>query len=125
MQKILNLTQHYATPDQVAAGVVDAPADVRETLVSLLTFDEAPTPMGVARRARRITDLALSLGAERVMIGGAPYLMASLEKALFAAGIEPFYSFTKRETIETVQPDGSVRKVAVFRHAGWVMVGNV
>ena len=122
MKNILNLTQHYATPDQVAAGVVDAPADVRETLVSLLTFDEAPTPMGVARRARRIAELAVSLGADFVMIGGAPYLMASLEKALFAAGIEPFYSFTRRETVESMQPDGSVKKMAVFRHAGWVMV---
>jgi hypothetical protein len=125
MQKILNLTQHYATPDQIAEGVVDLVGPAREALIDMLTFDEPPTPMGVARRAKRIAELATKAGAERVMIGGAPYLMASLEKALFAAGIEPFYAFTRREVVETVQADGIVRKVVEFRHAGWVMVGDV
>lgn len=36
---ILNITQHPATPEQIAAGVVDLPADKRAALCSLLTFD--------------------------------------------------------------------------------------
>jgi hypothetical protein len=54
------------------------------------------------------------------MIGGAPYLMAPLEVALRAHGITPLYAFSVRESVEQTQPDGSVRKIAVFRHGGFV-----
>jgi hypothetical protein len=37
---ILNLTQHSATPDQVAAGVVDLPEDRRAALSKALTVSE-------------------------------------------------------------------------------------
>ena len=30
------------------------------------------------------------------------------------------YAASKRESVEITQPDGSVRKVAVFKHLGWV-----
>jgi hypothetical protein len=56
------------------------------------------------------------------MIGGAPYLMGALEKALRECGFTPVYAFSKRESIDQPQPDGSVRKVAVFRHLGFVEV---
>ena len=29
------------------------------------------------------------------------------------------YAFSKRESVDLPQPDGSIRKVAVFRHEGW------
>jgi hypothetical protein len=35
-------------------------------------------------------------------------------------GITALYSFSTRESVDQPQPDGSVRKVAVFRHTGWV-----
>ena len=35
-------------------------------------------------------------------------------------GIQPVFAFSVRETEEQKQADGSVRKVAVFRHAGFV-----
>ena len=54
------------------------------------------------------------------MIGGAPYLMAPLEKELRGWGLVPVYAFSVRESTEVVQDDGSVRKVNTFRHAGWV-----
>jgi hypothetical protein len=60
------------------------------------------------------------MGCRKAMVGGAPYLMPYLERALKAKDISPIYAFSKRESIDQVQPDGSVRKVAVFRHAGWV-----
>jgi hypothetical protein len=46
--------------------------------------------------------------------------MAPLEVALRAHGITPLYAFSVRESVDQVQPDGSVRKVATFRHAGFV-----
>ncbi len=35
-------------------------------------------------------------------------------------GITPLYAFTRRESVEEVLPDGSTRKTAVFRHAGFI-----
>ena len=56
----------------------------------------------------------------KAMIGGAPYLMAELEKELWHLGIEPVYAFTKRESVESVDENGNVSKTAVFKHAGFV-----
>ena len=56
-----------------------------------------------------------------VMIGGAPFFMESLATALRREGYCPVYAFSRRESVEQVQADGSVRKVAVFRHLGFVV----
>lgn len=56
----------------------------------------------------------------RVMIGGAPYLMGPLAETLREYGLEPVFAFTERVSVDEVQPDGSVRKTAVFKHSGWV-----
>ena len=40
---IINLTQHEATADQKAEGVVDLPADQRKALAEALTFEELPS----------------------------------------------------------------------------------
>ena len=134
---IINLTQHPATTEQVAAGVVDLPLEQRSALASLLTFDTVPTRGEVEDRARAISLLALTWFCEtdqhmpedyghdgaalaEAMLGGAPYLMATLERALLEHGLEPVYAFSKRESVEQQQPDGSVRKVNVFKHAGFV-----
>jgi hypothetical protein len=115
---IINLTQHAATPDQMAAGVVE-PAD-KAGVQSLLTFEQAPDATDMNRRAGALADIAKASGAEAAMIGGAPYFMAPLEAALVVAGVRPLYSFTRREAVDEKQPDGSVRKTQVFRHAAWV-----
>ena len=62
---------------------------------------------------------AAKLAHYKAMIGGAPYLMAELEKALWNRGIEPVYSFSERKSVET-EKDGIVTKVNVFEHAGFV-----
>jgi hypothetical protein len=120
MTRVLNLTQHSATPDQASADVVDVPAVRRAELINLLTFSELPSSGTIRDRAERIADLAAAEGATSAMIGGALWLMAPLATALRQRGIEPVFAFSVRETEEQVQPDGSVRKVAVFRHAGFV-----
>lgn len=128
---ILNLTQHPATPDQIAAGVVDLPGEEHAALVGALTFDECPINDEVAQRAHTIAEIAAYSdrfgeqgapmpGRDRAMIGGAPWLMGPLAEELRQRGLEPVFAFSKREVVEQAQPDGSVRKVAVFRHAGWV-----
>jgi len=139
MNRILNLTQHTATPEQIAAGVtcgdINGDAQLRE-IAALLTFDTLPTPVEVRHRAERLAKIAsttttlVDYGGDSglcvnerfkfAMIGGAPYLMAPLESALRAHGITPMYAFSVRESVDQTQPDGSVRKIAVFRHAGFV-----
>lgn len=123
---IINLTQHPGTPEQ---GVTDLAGDELAALKQALTFDAIPTAGEVAERAEYIAELACmnGLGGEdddpiptRAMIGGAPYLMAPLERALRNVGIEPLYAFSTRESVEQAQQDGAVRKVNVFRHAGFV-----
>lgn len=127
---IVNLTQHPATAEQLAAGVVDLPAAERARLVTLLTIDALPTRAELDDRAHDIALLAHSNGlggdhaddpvVTRAMIGGAPFLMGPLESALLAQGIAPLYAFSRRVVREVTEADGAVRKVAEFRHEGFV-----
>lgn len=117
---ILNLTQHAASPEQKRAGVVDLPAEKQAHLRLLLTFDAVPSIEEMQDRAEVIAS-ELASGAERqAMIGGAPFFMRHLEDALHSWGIQPVYAFSRRESVEEVQTDGSVTKRNVFRHAGFV-----
>ena len=136
---IINLTQHPATEDQIEAGVRDLEGEALATLKQALTFDVIPSPEEILFRAERIAWLVVKqvMAPEQywgkqdpyqsiyeagiaAMIGGAPYLMPPLERALKEVGVEPLYAFSTRESVEEVQPDGSVRKVAIFRHTGWI-----
>jgi len=119
---IVNLTQHKSTPEQQKEGVFDVPPRCDDKLKELLTFKEKPTYKEIAKRAEEISSLACecSPGAKKAMIGGAPYLMSSLEEALAKKGIEPLYAFSKRESIEEVTPTGEVIKKSVFKHKGFI-----
>ena len=89
-------------------------------LRALLTFDRLPSRADVEDAAQQIALLAESTGAKSAMIGGAPFLMSQLELALELSGIAPVYAFSRRESIETSNPDGSVVKTNIFKHAGFV-----
>jgi len=128
---IINLTQHAASADQIAAGVIDLPPETRAAVVELLTFDQCPDAADIAGRAHDLAVIAAygdartdddtdAVRYDSAMIGGAPWLMMPLADALRAEGIKPFFAFSRRESADQTQPGGSVRKVAVFRHAGWV-----
>lgn len=128
---IVNLTQHAASPDQLAAGVFDLPTEARVAIVALLTFDDCPDADDIATRAHDLAMIAAygdartdddtdAVRYDRAMIGGAPWLMRPLADALREHGIDPVFAFSRREAVDQPQPDGSIRKTAVFRHAGWV-----
>jgi hypothetical protein len=117
-RRIVNLTQHSPTADQAAAGVYDLDPTARAELVRLLTFHEPPPPAVIEARARDIADLARN--TTTAMLGGAPFLMSALERELWKRGITPLHAFTLREGHEEARSDGSVHKVQVFRHAGFV-----
>ena len=115
---IANLTQHTATPEQVAEGVADVPFAAR--LIKLLTFSSAPLPGEMRARAAEIVALTMDGGYDRVMLGGAPFFMPPLQEACLAAGLEVVYAFSIRESADQIQPDGSTRKISEFRHVDFV-----
>ena len=115
MNKIVNLTQHKASQEQVEKGVFDL-TDNTELKV-LLTVNDLPTPDDIYHRVAGIVEIAKESGAKSAMIGGAPFLMSALEKELKSAGIQPLYAFTKRVAIE----ENGV-KTSIFKHEGFVKV---
>jgi len=115
---MINLTQHCATPEQIAVGVIE-PKD-KATIQRLLTFDTLPDRAELQERANTIAAIASQEGAQSAMIGGAPFFMSELETSLVISGIAPFYAFSVRDSIEQLQPDGSVKKVQTFKHVGFV-----
>jgi hypothetical protein len=138
---IVNMTQHPATVEQLAAGVFDPTPEERAEIVALLTFDTLPEKGEIEERAEELALTALAILAARfrslskseqeqlldrdglsyyAMIGGAPYLMPHLEQEMVGAGVNPLYAFSTRESVEETLPDGSVKKTAVFRHKGFV-----
>jgi hypothetical protein len=130
---ILNLTQHVATDEQTAQLVV-APRMTKEKIRELLTFEEIPSKEELEVRANKLAEIAVAeasmyagdtdnkIWITRVMLGGAPFFMGALEKAIRECGFTPVYAFSKRESEEIPQPDGSVKKIQVFRHIGFVEV---
>ena len=120
MTRILNLTQHGATIEQSAAGVFEP--QNKEEIQRLLTFDNLPKKEDILARAEVLADIAKAENAENAMIGGAPYLMGSLENARKRRGIQPLYAFSVRESVEETLPTGEVIKKNIFRHLGFVEV---
>jgi len=120
---ILNLTQHPATPEQSSAGVIDLPPAQKLTLSAWLTVNALPTRQEIEERCADIAMLA-AMAFEghpaQAMIGGAPWMMRALEEALTDQGIKPVYAFSVRESAEQTQFDGTVIKVNVFKHVGFI-----
>ena len=139
--KILNLTQHKATPEQKKSGVIDYEnardefllrkekdnddvalwkLELPENLVELLTFEQLPSRGEINNRVLLMQWIARQLGYKKAMIGGAPYMMAALESALKAAGVQPVYAFSKEEIVDEKMTDGSIKKRKELRHFGFV-----
>jgi len=114
--KIINLTQHDASPEQIMAGVVELPERTWEIVRRALTFDTLPTANEIMGRALTIAGIVEHKeGIDAAMIGGAPFLMPQLETELRHIGITPLYAFSQREAVE----ENGVKK-SVFRHLGFV-----
>ena len=117
----LNLTQHPASFEQKDAGVVDPSPTLKATIVTLLNFTALPSPEEIEERASKLLDIVRQEGYQAAMIGGAPYLVTEICRQARRRGIIALHSFTQRESVEEVLPDGSTKKVAVFRHVGFVV----
>lgn len=127
MSMIVNLTQHLVTGEQLAAGVVDIPPPLRRILSDALTFESIPTRNQIIDAAEIIADIAYQFRTpeydmlpDAAMIGGAMWLMGPLAEALQARGIEPLFAFSQRQSVESTLADGSISKISIFRHVGFV-----
>ena len=119
-EKILNLTQHAATAEQAEAGVVDL--ENKAAIQAALTFDKIPTREEMRQRATFLAEFAAANYYKRAMIGGAPFFMSELERALRHYGVKPVYAFSVRDSKEEPDGNGGVRKINVFKHVGFVEV---
>lgn len=113
---MINLTQHNATTDQLAVGVIDLQGQQLALVKALLTFDEIPTESEMKERADKIAEIARKHGVA-AMIGGAPFFMSYLERALHKVSVTPYYAFSKRCVIK--DEDG-VKERIIFKHEGFV-----
>ena len=121
--KIINLTQHNATEDQVAAGVIDLQGDMKAALVAAITFPPIYTKADLVMAARVVNELirdhvGMHGQIDGVMIGGMPSFMPVLETLLMSKGIKVGYACSERVSKDIPQADGTVKKVAVFAHVG-------
>lgn len=136
---IINLTQHSMTEEQYKYNNEDlleikfkpyngTSVGSPDYIKRLLNFDTIPSKKEIIGRAIALAAYASGLlnqaknNGDRLyaLIGGAPYLMAPLEEALKQEGITPLYAFSQRESVETVNADGTVVKTAVFKHKGYI-----
>ena len=139
MNLLINLTQHTLTKEQfyhkgenlveitfkpyngTSKGTVDY-------VKHLLNFTSLPTKEDIISRATALADYAEGLLSQAkndgdrlfALVGGAPYLMGALETALKERGIQPLYAYSQRESVETINSDGSVTKTAIFKHIGYI-----
>lgn len=117
---ILNLTQHKATAEQKAAGVEDVHDIDFKWVQKALTFKHLPDEEDINHCVVELLDIAAEYNIDTVMIGGAPWLMARLQKELQEQGHRVVYAFSQRESVETQNEDGEVVKTSVFKHIGFV-----
>lgn len=108
--RIINITQHNPSIEQVEAGVYNSPkhAEIKQ----LLTFDDPPSVEKMEDIALQLTKICLDEKAEAAMIGGAPFFMSILETELRRYSVKPLYAFSKRFVLE--EDDG--KKTSVFKH---------
>ena len=117
---IINLTMHSASPEQ---GCFEP--EKKEDVKDLLLFRKIPTAQEIKQRALLLAYIAHESGANYAMIGGALYLMRSLERSLLDLGITPVYSFSERVSFENTDKNGEVQKRVTFKHSGFVEAVHV
>jgi hypothetical protein len=69
--------------------------------------------------AREIVSIALDCGATHFYVAGEPSLALHCSVIAHSCELVVVQSTTERKSVESVQPDGSVLKTAVFAHVQW------
>lgn len=81
--------------------------------------DPEATPQHIMVLAQNLINEASKANATHFYMAGEPALF--LYSTLFANkyGLKVVQSTTKRESVETTKPDGTVIKTAIFKHVQW------
>ena len=118
---ILNITQHKATKEQIADGIVQPSADDKVTIERILTFDKITncTQESIEDRADKLVAICKEYKADGALIAGAPWLMSLLEKKLMFACVKSYYAFSERVCEEKVV-DGKTITTRTFKYGGLV-----
>lgn len=121
---LINLTQHALTQEQKDS--VDCTIEPKGMDV-YLNFTEMPTAEVINERAYGMFNCLMQMLPPdvkpedcTVLLGGAPFFMSACERVATEYGFKYCYAFSKRVSEEVKQPDGTVRKVSVFKHEGWI-----
>ena len=133
MKKVfLNATAHNMGGEQLdkareLAGEVKNLKDINPELASKLV--NSPDNLeGIATLAEELKDFCLELtrDCEKVYVHfpiGSPAFMFALAREFidFSGEIIPVFSHSERESVEEVQPDGSVVKKSVFKFKKFII----
>jgi len=123
MGKICNFTRHPPTMDHFREGVYNPPDTVWLEVRQLLEFNSLEcAQIEKSSRSRRLAEIALECvgNGGTVMIGGPPFFMSYLERALKDVGVDFVYSFPYCISIEETLAEGIVKKIAINKHEGFV-----
>jgi hypothetical protein len=123
----INLTQHDATAEQIAAGIVDIhDVDMLREVRELLTFNDIPDMERIIQTAKNISYIASDYRyfydgghrdkCEGVMIGCAPYLMGPLEIALIDRAFKVFYA----DSVEVLVPGNILETLKEIDISYWI-----
>ncbi len=86
-------------------------------------LNNTPADTGVLEElAKKLLKFAESNSADLYQPGGSPAFQAVLGRVHLSLNstVGVFYAHSVRESKEEKLPDGSIKKVAVFRHQGWI-----
>lgn len=131
--KLLNITQHVASTEQLERSIEFSYEDVgsiqtveptpedKARIRELLTFKTINDCSDHKMRGRAVSlaEIVKKYPVNGALIGGAPYFMSVLESVLKHSRYDlmPAYSWSVRESKEL--PDG--KKISVFKHAGYIL----
>lgn len=121
---VWNFSQHKMTKDQIADGGKELSDNVAKEVKQLLLFTEPPTKEEIQTRLetlRKIISENTEIG-DGILISSAAYFLYPAIRTIIALNRIPIASFTKREAIETEQPDGTVKLSYTFKHIKWVII---
>lgn len=127
---LVNCTKHMSSDVIIPDGysglnftIIDPSPRDKERILELQDFNSGvPDFDDIKRRASAIAEIVARYGTKYAWVGGAGYLMSSLEAELKRRGINPVYSWSRRDYME-ITDDKGIKRLEMYReHGGWVVM---
>lgn len=122
MKKLFVCFSHRLTQDQIDdfGGDIVVLKDINDELAA--QSSQVPPELeekDIKRLAADVVDAASKEDATHFYIAGEPTLVFHAMKLAKESGMQVIQSTTRRESEDIPQPDGSVKRVAKFKHVQW------